>query len=236
MAAYASGQPLEDAMVVQHTTLVAALKHTASVSPSPNGITYVDGGSTSLESYSELLLHSRKTLLGLLELNLDEGDALVLQIVSRRDHFHVFWACLLRGIIPVTVAIPSQYEATNAVVLKLMSTIRQLDARNVMASSTNTEMIRMLLPVHVQAHDVELLPLDLQQGADDELEAKITPQHVAFYQLTSGSTGTPKVIPERHDAIISHIRHSASHCSYAPTGLTRHQMQRTHRTSPRTIC
>ena len=37
-------------------------------------------------------------------------------------------------------------------------------------------------------------------------------EDILFYQLTSGSTGVPKAVPERHSAVVAHIRHSAQHC------------------------
>ena len=54
----------------------------------------------------------------------------------------------------------------------------------------------------------------------DGAEPTIDPGDVIFYQLTSGSTGIPKCIPERHDAIVAHIRSSAQECGHAGDGVT----------------
>ena len=219
--AYAAGPVLPTAGATDAVTLVAALERTARTATTTKGITYVDATArcAAFESYAELLAAGRRALIALrARISIEEGGALVLQISERRIHFHIFWGCLLGGIVPVTIAIPPRYDAGNAVVLKVQSTVAQLDARHVMASAANVEPLRGLLPAAVTVHGVNTLAWD----ATDEsaVEAAITPEHVAFYQLTSGSTGTPKVIPERHCAIIAHIRHSAMHCDYSPNDVT----------------
>ena len=174
------------------------------------------------QSYAELLASGRRALGALQAIDgLTAGQSLVLQIADRQVHFAIFWGCLLGGIIPVTIAIPPRHEASNAVVLKLLSTIAQLDARNVLASTANVAALRALLPTTACVLDVHALEWSRADELGDAIaEAAITPEHVAFYQLTSGSTGTPKVIPERHGAIISHIRHSAVHCGYTRSDVT----------------
>ena len=47
----------------------------------------------------------------------------------------------------------------------------------------------------------------------------IEPTDILSYQLTSGSTGRSKCIPERHCAVVSHIRHSIAHCGYLMTDV-----------------
>ena len=204
-----------------HLTLNGALKHTAVVEPD-RGITYIDGSMTTFQSYAELLASGRRALGALNAIDgLTTGQTLVLQIVERQVHFAFFWGCLLGGIIPVTIAIPPRHEASNAVVLKLLSTITQLDARNVLASTANVAMLRALVPASVCVLDAHALECSRADERGDVIaEAAITAEHVAFYQLTSGSTGTPKVIPERHGAVISHIRHSAVHCGYTRSDVT----------------
>ena len=95
-------------------------------------------------------------------------------------------SAMLGGIIPVTIAIPPKYEASNAVFLKLSGVISQLDARHVIASTANVAPLSSLLPSHVEVHD----SAQLDWQAANVVEAQIDPSDVVFYQLTSGSTGT----------------------------------------------
>jgi len=96
--------------------------------------------------------------------------------------------------------------------------IAQLDARDVMASARNVEPLKLVLPTGVRAHDVATLDWNVPER--DIVEHAVKPNDVLFYQLTSGSTGIPKCIPERHCAVISHIRHSTVHCDYRADDVT----------------
>ena len=209
--AYASGPNL-DWLGPNHLTMVDAIRSAAS---SEGGITYADNGGERFESYAELLSAARKTLHGLQKLGLKKGDPLPLQISDRQQHFHVFWGCALGGIIPVTIAIPNQYESTNPVFQKLLGVWKLLGAKQVLASSVNVGPLEDLFPEGGMVCDVE----KLDTSSDGE-EASLAADDVLFYQLTSGSTGTPKCIPETHAAIISHIKHSIVHVGYTDRDRT----------------
>jgi acyl-CoA synthetase (AMP-forming)/AMP-acid ligase II/NADP-dependent 3-hydroxy acid dehydrogenase YdfG/acyl carrier protein len=195
-----------------HTTLVEALKAAAT---SERGITYLEEGEQSFESYAELIVAARKSLHGLQKMGLRKGDPLPLQIADRREHFHVLWGCALGGIIPVTIAIPNRYEADNPVFQKLLGVWKLLGARHVLTSASHVEALKGLFPAEAIICDVTQLDL-----SNEGEEASITPNDVLFYQLTSGSTGTPKCIPETHAAIISHIQHSTVDVGYTPEDRT----------------
>jgi iturin family lipopeptide synthetase A len=182
------------------------------------GITYVDAGRAMFETYAQLLASARRTLGALQKLGFEPGQPLVMQISERQVHFHLVWGCILGGIVPVTIAIPPKYEANNAIFCKLTGVIAQLDARHVMSSTCNVGALVQLLPSKVHVHDAAQLDRNVPDG--EVVEATVTPDDVVFYQLTSGSTGVPKCIPERHSAIISHIRHSIVHCEYRPEDVT----------------
>ena len=219
--AYAVGPPLpspEEGGPPVHATMNDALKHAAVRGFAAGVITFVNGDEVTVETYAELLASGRKALGALSKLGCKHGQPLVLQISDRRLHFHVLWGCVLGGIPPVTVAVPPKYDPNDAVVLKLNGVIAQLDARDVMGSSRNVDALKLVLPAGVRAHDVAKLDWDVSDR--DIVEHAVTPNDVLFYQLTSGSTGIPKCIPERHCAVISHIRHSTVHCDYRPEDVT----------------
>ena len=195
-------------------------------------ITFVANGDASVESFAELLTHARRMLEALqLTLQLSRGDTVALQIAEARMHLRAFWGCALGGIAPVTVAVPNHYSAENATVQKLLGAISVLDAKHVIASASGVGSLGALLPAGVRVHDVATLLGSASGGGSGlslfgvgvrgpEHDVPVQPDDVLFYQLTSGSTGTPKCIPEQHGAVISHIRHSAAHCSYSRDDVT----------------
>ena len=105
-------------------------------------------------------------------------------------------------------------------VQKLLGVLEDLQAKHVLASTANVPPLRQLLPQIDEGqltgvHD--LAQLDLSSPA--ERYPVIEPTDILFYQLTSGSTGRSKCIPERHCAVVSHIRHSIAHCGYLMTDV-----------------
>ena len=197
---------------VEHVTLVDALRSAATDS---GGITYLESGEERFESYRDLLVAARKALHGLQALGLKRGDPLPLQISDRSEHLHVLWGCALGGIIPVTIAIPNQFEADNPVFQKLLGVAKLLGAKHVVTSPLHVELLKRLLPETISVWGTT--QLDRSRDGD---EVSLAPDDVLFYQLTSGSTGTPKCIPETHAAIISHIQQSTVDVGYTPDDRT----------------
>ena len=100
-------------------TLTEALLRTAREHPG-RGIVHVRAdGSEHFQSYPALLASARSVLTGLRRAGLRPGDRLILQVPRPEDHFTGFWAAVLGGITPVTVAVPPSYEERVAVVNKL---------------------------------------------------------------------------------------------------------------------
>lgn len=219
--AHACGPPLvdEESSFAQHATMVDALEFAAAKAGAHKGIKYVEQGECTFESYASLRHEARKVLYALRKLGLVPGEPLAMQVTERRLHLHAVWGCALGGFPSLTVAIPPKYVAGNAVVQKLLGVIAQVDAHHLLASSANVVPLSALLPASVALHDVAALELaGVEPGGVEPYRA--APGDVLFYQLTSGSTGVPKCIPERHAAIISHIRHSAQDNGYTSEGVT----------------
>ena len=153
--AYASGGPLsipEDDPV----TFTEALLRTAARYPE-RGIHYLPAeGPELFLSYAELLDRARRVLGGLRALGLQPGDRAVLQIKALDRYFPVFWACVLGGITPVTVAVPAGYRERNGVVNKLLNIWQLLDRPVILAQDELVEGLAALgrhadAPVRVQA-------------------------------------------------------------------------------------
>ncbi|HEY2739795.1 MAG TPA: AMP-binding protein, partial [Thermoanaerobaculia bacterium] len=122
--------------------------------------------------------------------------------------FTGFWAAVLGGITPVTVAVPPSYEERIAVVNKLYNTWKLLGRPAVLTSEDLREPLSGLAR-RLGEEAMEVLSVDelaTQPPADDVHPAAA--DDLVFLQLTSGSTGIPKCIQERHRGVVAHIHGS----------------------------
>jgi|GEM_PF-2257812 len=197
-------------------TLVEALVRTASTE-GERGITYVGSdGVTQHQSYAELLHEARCVLAGLRAQGLGPGARVILQSDSPRDHCTAFWACVLGGLTPVTVAVAPTYETHNAVVGKLHGVWELLGHPPVLTRARLAPALRglrTLLPME----ELTLLCIEeLRPHPPAEHLYPARPEEVAFLQLSSGSTGVPKCIQETHAALIHHFHAEARVNDFTP--------------------
>jgi acyl-CoA synthetase (AMP-forming)/AMP-acid ligase II/acyl carrier protein len=189
-------------------TLTEAILKTASTVGSKRGITYIDEhGEEEFQTYAQLLTEAKRILSGLLSKHMKPGDSAILQLTKFSDHFATFWACVLGGIVPVTVAVASSYRESNAVTDKLINTWKHLKQPVILTNSFLVEDLSYLMNNNNLKH-FNLVEIDnfyeYAEVTEDQIY-KCAPDDLIFYQLTSGSTGTPKCIQEKHSSIISHI-------------------------------
>ncbi len=201
-------------------TLVEALLRTANNRPE-RGIRFVDAdGKESFQSYPELLERARRILTGLRKAGVKPGQGIILQIDTQDFHFSSFWACVLGGMIPVTVAIPASYKQKDGVVAKLYHTWKLLGGAPIL---TNTHLLESVASLQgsMEMNDLQILSVnDLSENPPTEEIHSVQPDDVFFYQLTSGSTGVPKCIQETHRSVIAHIHGSQQFCSYDANEVT----------------
>ncbi|MGH8773584.1 MAG: AMP-binding protein, partial [Burkholderiales bacterium] len=135
-----------------------------------------------------------------------------------RDFFAAFWACILGGITPVSVAVAPRYDAENSVVLKLVNTWRSLGCPCIVASET---LMAPLSGVLGQMARTKLLSVaKLRAYSPAQSMAQVSSDETAFFQLPSGSTGVPKCIQETHRGVISHIRASRRFNGYQSSDVS----------------
>ncbi|MEP7124851.1 MAG: amino acid adenylation domain-containing protein [Byssovorax sp.] len=200
------------------TTLCEALARAAGTSA---GMTYIqsDGGAT-FQSYADLQSGALRMLGGLRHRGLKKGDRVVLQIDSLPHHYLAFWACVLGGITPVTVAVAPTYRARNGVNAKLLNTWELLRRPFVLATRGLVSQIYGLAEVYPM-EGLRVLPVeDLLDHQEVEPSPDIAPDDLAFFQLTSGSTGVPKCIQETHRGILRHAHATAIENSYSSADIT----------------
>lgn len=195
-------------------TLTEALIETANKFPS-KGIHFILSDEKQyFLSYPDLLENAKTVLGGLKQSQLSVGDAVILQLENTRDHLVCFWACVLGGFRPVTVAIAPSYAEKNGVVDKLYNIWKLLDHPLVLTNRSLEHGISQVSTIY----DMEALKFGVFESLV-EMDTKgeiydAKPNDVVFYQLTSGSTGVPKCIQETHKGIIHHIHGSARYCGY----------------------
>ncbi|MFO0757420.1 MAG: amino acid adenylation domain-containing protein [Byssovorax sp.] len=178
---------------------------------------YREGCDPVFEPYAALLDRARRILGGLRAAGLREGDRAILQIEPLGLHFASFWACVLGGIVPLTVAIAPSYEVENAVNAKLHNAWALLGRPALITSRSLDEALRGLGALYPAMREARVLVAEeLALHAPDERTFAAQPGDLAFFQLSSGSTGIPKCIQETHGAIIRHVLGSARFNGYRP--------------------
>ncbi|CAM2064435.1 Thioester reductase domain-containing protein [Sulfidibacter corallicola] len=197
-------------------TLSAAFLRTARLHGEQAIIHAFSDGTESVQSYRSLFDEACRVLGGLQAQGLGPKDRVVLQIVDPPRYFATFWACILGGIQPVTVAIPPAYTKDHALVQKLHNAWLLLARPTILASAGLVEPLDALRDQFDMA-DLAVIDVDaLADHAPSERFHEPAPDDTAFFQLTSGSTGTPKCIQERHKSIVAHILGSKQHNRYVP--------------------
>ncbi len=218
-AAFSDGGPLvsEDGMP---KTLSEALLRTSANEPA-KGIVHVQfNGSEVFQSYPALLQDARRLLSGLYSEGLVAKDRAILQIESLQDFFPAFWACILGGITPVSVAVAPTYDVENSVVLKMLNAWKSLGRPSIIASESLMAPLSRIAGV-AQADRPKLLSVSaLRAHPPVQSTAPVSPDDTAFLQLSSGSTAMPKCIKETHRAVISHIQASRQFNGYGPDDVT----------------
>ena len=201
-------------------TLTAAFMATATHYPHRGMVFVQPDGSEVRQSYRALLDAAKCRLAGLMDYGLKAGDRVILQILDLQDYFATLWACILGGIIPVTVAVAPTYDEHHIVTKKLLQVWALLGQPIILASD---ELVDSIQTIFEATPDVPQALLAIGPLAHyspiSEIHASC-PDDVAFLQLTSGSTGRSKAVQETHKGIITHIHAAQQFNGYQPTDIS----------------
>ncbi len=201
-------------------SLVEALVHTAKKYPDHKiNIVNIDGDVRALP-YRMLYEKALSVAGGLNVLGFENGDSLILQVENLEEYFPVFWGCILSGVRPLTVALPSEYNTKNATVRKLISAYSVLQPKSILVDAGRYSALTECL-VEAGVETSVLVKTDEVFG--DSHRAIVVdpdPNDTAFYQLSSGSTGVSKCIQEAHSGVIFHIQSASQHLGYSAEDIS----------------
>jgi|GEM_PF-5126119 len=203
----------------KETDLCSALIRTAEQYPE-KGIVFVSKSTQRKMTYKELLKNALLVLGGLQKTGLQVGSPVILQFDEDASFLEAFWACLLGGYVPTTVAVSPSYDHMNSITNKFMSTWQLLKMPYVISTHSLTHELKSLSTLYL-SEGLQVLEIESLRS-DNRIGKLVTRQSddVAFYQLTSGSTGTPKCIPETHGRVIQHIQSTTSHNRLSKDDIT----------------
>jgi nonribosomal peptide synthetase DhbF len=183
--------------------------------------TYREDGSHRVEPYASLLARARRILGGLQARGLGPGDRAILQVEPQENHFAAFWACVLGGIVPLTVAIAPSYEVESGVTAKLHNAWALLGRPPILAGRALEGPLRGLAAWYPAMAELSVLVVEeLLEHAPSARLHPARPDDLAFFQLSSGSTGVPKCIQETHRGILLHVEGSRRFNDYRPSDVT----------------
>jgi acyl-CoA synthetase (AMP-forming)/AMP-acid ligase II/acyl carrier protein len=172
---------------------------------SNKGITFVAAGGTTYLSYAALMQKSLAVLARLQDAGLKPGSRVIIQVRESHRFFPVFWACMLGGISPLTIAVPPAYKKGYAVADKLFHAWTVMEKPMVLADSTAARD----LPAADDYHEMEGLQVINVQDVEEKREGIIhkgTADDIAFFLLTSGSSGNPKCTRIAQRGALAHLK------------------------------
>ncbi len=196
-------------------TIVEAFRASTAARPTALAVASVEGTLT----YDELDLRSDLVALGLLDAGLEVGDPVVFQVGVELETVVAFYGALKAGLIPVC-SIPNHRlhevseitAATHARAHLFQADYRDYDLAGLSAElgARHPEIALRIVARGPSGDGVASLE-ELGAGGDpvkarsviDEIQASISSEDLAVFQLSGGTTGVPKVIPHTHDTYLS---------------------------------
>jgi len=164
-----------------------------------NGIIYWQrNGKDMVQSYAELLQIASCILAGLRQSRLQPGTLAVLLLEQNRDIIPAFWGCILGGLIPIIMEVPSTYTESNPALEKLSHVCQFLDYPPIVTTLAGQKALHSL-PFSPPVYAIE----NLKDNSPDRSYHPSQPEDLALLTLSSGSTGMPKCIQLTHRNLIA---------------------------------
>jgi len=181
------------------TTLPEALKQTGKRYPE-KGLRFIEAnGSENWLSYAQLYQRAKQLASGLQQGQpwSQAGQPVIVLSNALQTYVENFWAVMLAGGIPVTLAAAENYDDERSGE-RLLAVWQHLKKPLVICDGVCAEKLSLIL---VQHPDMQLIEPANLRSSDIYIPWTHQPDDLAILQLSSGSTGTPKCIQQSHNAI-----------------------------------
>lgn len=156
-------------------------------------------------SFSRLVQEAKSRAATLLGSGLRHGDTVALLLIDPLDFVPTFYACVLAGVVPVPMALPTSTRGIDGYVARCRQILKVAACRTLIIS----EQFRPLLGALNDADVHRIFSADELRGCptDRSIEWGATsPDSPCFLQFTSGSTADPKGTVVTHANILANIK------------------------------
>lgn len=154
-------------------------------------------GKITIQTYKDLQTKAKMIAAGLFNLDLKQGDKIIIATQDNRETIELLWGSFLLGVVPTILQPPMTFSGYNPSVVKLMNVYEQLGRPFIFMSEEMKDSGD--LPVEKIKHWKQL-------DCSGEYPTPILkPDDLAFIQFSSGSTGDPKGIMLTHRNLMVNI-------------------------------
>lgn len=193
------------------------LRQAAAERPEAFAVVDPDGPVT----YAELDRRTESVAASLLQLGLEPGDRVMVQLGTNKDFFTAFYGCMKAGLVPVCT-LPQYREVEMkhfAAKTQARAFVVQADvnpkfdqvafAQQIAASSDTLEHVIVVRGTRGGLVDLETMAcaFNLTDARLQTAGVNPGPLDVAVFQLSGGSTSLPKIIPRMHGEYLGATRH-----------------------------
>lgn len=191
----------------QAKTLVDVLDWHVQAHPDhPHIRLYSDDDDGEVLSYHALSEDAQTVAAGLLNHDIEPGQAVAIMLPTGRDYFTSFYGILIAGGIPVPVYPPARMNQLEEHLRRHMAILENSQAAALITVPEATG-IAQFLRTQVDSLNHVITADDLrQQSSASTIKPVITENDIAFLQYTSGSTGSPKGVTLSHANLLANIK------------------------------
>ncbi len=194
-------------------TLPAALRAAALAAPS-RGVHFIDAdGNVATLTYPALLDEAGRVSGGMRSLGWKAGDIVLLQLAAQDEFLIGFWACVLGGMVPVSIAAPPTYTEPNVTLSKILNVWTSLGHPGILAGSAEAGKLDGMADLRSQMRVAPIVSLRNSSTVRD-VHHHAAADDMTLMLLTSGSTGTPKIVVHSHRALLSRCAATSAHRGY----------------------
>ena len=187
-------------------TLVDVLNGHAETHPDrPHIRFYADEGEGDVITYGELKRGAERIAGGLLERNLQPGEAVILMLPTSPEYFFSFFGVMLAGGIPVPTYPPARPNQVEEHLRRHVGIANNCRAA-VMITIPEAKRFGQLLKLQAEGLRDVVTAEELMASAVRSPGRRPGPQDIAFLQYTSGSTGAPKGVVLTHANLLANVR------------------------------